>query len=155
MFNRELFVLISKVLVGFDGTECALRALDFGLDLADKYSASITILNVLELPIYGNPEDPLASSVGMAGIVNDIRKAHQEMLSKAAAKAASVKPVLNISTEIREGNPPNQIVGVAAEGSFDIVVMGHGSAGRILEMFLGGTSERVAHLAKCAVLIVK
>jgi nucleotide-binding universal stress UspA family protein len=66
-----------------------------------------------------------------------------------------LKPNLAVSTELREGNPAAQIVVEASEGKFDVVVLGHGGEGRLRELFLGGTSERVAHLARCAVLIVK
>ena len=147
--------MISKILIAVDGTESANKTLDFGLDLAEKYSAPAIILNVLELPIYGSPEDPLAMSAGMAGFMKDLRKSHEGILSKAAQRAATVKPNVKVTTELREGNPPAQIVTAAAEGNFDVIVVGHGGEGRIRELFLGGTSERVAHLARCAVLIVK
>jgi nucleotide-binding universal stress UspA family protein len=147
--------LISKILICIDGTDCAQRALEFGLDLAGKYSASVKILNVLETPIFGTPENPLANSAGMAGFVKDLRKVHEEMLIRAAEEGASLHSGLKISTELKEGNPPEQIVATAAEGNFDVVVVGHGSNSRIREFFLGGTSERVAHLARSAVFIVK
>jgi len=147
--------VISKVLVCTDGTDCAQRALNFGLELAAKYSAYVTILNVLETPVFGSPENPLATSAGMAGFVKDLRRVHQELLAKAAEKGKSVEPDLEISTELREGNPAEQIVIAATEGNFDVVVVGHSGESRIRELFLGGTSERVAHLARCAVLIVK
>ena len=147
--------MISKILIAVDGTESANKTLDFGLDLAEKYSAPAIILNVLDLPVYGSPEDPLAMSAGMAGFMKDLRKSHEGILSKAAQRAAAVKPNVKVTTELREGNPPAQIVMAAAEGNFDVIVVGHGGEGRIRELFLGGTSERVAHLARCAVLIVK
>ena len=147
--------MIAKVLVAFDGTKCADKALDFGLDLAERYSASVLILNVLELPVYGSPDDSLSMSAGMAGFVKDLRKSHQDLLSKAAEKAWNLKPNMSVTVELREGNPPAQIVETATQGNFDVIVLGHGSESRFRELFLGGTSERVAHMARCAVLIVK
>ena len=147
--------MITKVLIAVDGTDCANRALEFGLDLAEKHAAEVTILNVLDLPAYTNPEDPLSMPANMTGFVKDLRIAHQEILDKANQKAARLKPNLKVIAELREGNPPTQIVLTAAEGNYDVIVLGHGSEGTIREMFLGGTSERVAHLARCAVLIVK
>jgi nucleotide-binding universal stress UspA family protein len=147
--------LITKVLVAVDGSECANRALDFALDIAEKYSAPLQIVNVLEPSVYGSPDNPLTVSPGMVAFNKDLRKAHVEILSKAAKRAAALKPDVKVSTELREGNPANQIVAAANEGSFDVVVLGHGGEGRLRELFLGGTSERVAHSARCAVLIVK
>jgi nucleotide-binding universal stress UspA family protein len=147
--------MITKVLAAYDGTECADRALGFALEVAEKFNATVHVLNVLELPVFSTPEEPAAVSTGIVGFVSDLRKVHEGILSKAAEKAAALKPGVKVSTELREGNPPSEIVKVAVEGKFDVVVLGHGGAGRLKEMFLGGTSERVAHMARCAVLIVK
>ena len=146
--------MISKILVAIDGSECANRALDFALDLAEKYLSSVLILNVLELPVY-DKEDPVVISPGIAEFFKDLRRSHERTLSAASVKAASVKPGVKVSTIMREGNPPDQIVATASEGGFDIFVLGHGGEGRLKELFLGSTSERVVHLSKRAVLIVK
>jgi nucleotide-binding universal stress UspA family protein len=147
--------LISKILIGFDGTKCAEKALEFGLDLADRYSTEVLILNVLELPAYGSPDDPLSMSVGAAGLIRDLRKAHEEVLAKGFEIATKTNPNVKVATELREGDPPTQIVITAQEGNFDVIVVGHGGESRIRELFLGGTSERVAHQARCVVIIVK
>ena len=147
--------MISKILIGYDGSSCADRALEFGLDLAERYSAHVVVINVVELPVFGSPEDPLAVSAGAASFIRELRAAHEAVLARAKEKAAKLKPSVTVATLLREGNPPDQIVGTASEDGFDIVVVGHGSEGRIRELFLGGVSERVAHLARCAVVIVK
>jgi nucleotide-binding universal stress UspA family protein len=147
--------LISKVLVAIDGSECADKALVFALDLADKFSASVLIVNVLELPVFNAPAEPLTTSTNIFGAVKDLRKAHMELLARAEGKAKQLKPNVQVSTELREGNPAAQIVAATSEGGFDVIALGHGGEGRLRELFLGGTSERVAHQARCAVLIVK
>ena len=40
--------MIKQVLVAVDGSENSIRALDFALDLTEKYNAQLTILNVSE-----------------------------------------------------------------------------------------------------------
>jgi nucleotide-binding universal stress UspA family protein len=147
--------LINKILVGFDGTSSAERAVEFGLDLAEKYSASVLILNVIELPVYSVAENPLDLSSDVAGFAKDLRKSHQDMLARAAEKAAATKPNVKTTTEMREGNPSAQIMATATEGKFDLIILGHGRESKLQELFLGGTSERVAHRARCAVLIIK
>jgi nucleotide-binding universal stress UspA family protein len=50
--------VIKKVVVAVDGSENSLRALGFALDLAEKYAASVLIVNVFQLPaMYTNPEE--------------------------------------------------------------------------------------------------
>jgi nucleotide-binding universal stress UspA family protein len=155
-------LLISKILVAFDGSETSQRALEFGLDLAEKYCATLTILNVLQVPVYVVPEDPYAMSPDpqavspyVVGLGKYLRKSHEKILANAAEKAAALKPNLHVTTELREGNPPAQIIETAVKGKYDLVIVGHGNDSRLREMLLGGTSERVAHWSKCAVLIVK
>ncbi|MEM1607544.1 MAG: universal stress protein [Candidatus Bathyarchaeia archaeon] len=40
--------MIKRILVAIDGSEHAYKALDFALDLAEKYSATVTIINVFK-----------------------------------------------------------------------------------------------------------
>jgi len=42
--------LIKKILVPIDGSQSADHALDFGLDLAEKYSAEVMIATVFDSP---------------------------------------------------------------------------------------------------------
>ncbi len=147
--------MISKILVAYDGTPCSDRALEFGVDLAEKYAASVTIVNVVELPVFGNPQDSLAVAASMSGFVKDLRKAHEGMLVRAKEKASKLNTNVAVSELLREGDPPAQIVSAASEGGFDLVVVGHGGEGRLREMLLGGVSEKIAHMARCAVVIIK
>jgi nucleotide-binding universal stress UspA family protein len=148
--------LIKKVLVAVDGSENALRALGFALDLAEKYAASVLILNVFQLPaVSASPDDPLVYSSSRAAFIKDLQKVHEESLAKAIDEAKRLKPGLEIAAELKEGEPAAQIVEAAKEGGFDVIVVGHRGLGRLSEVFLGGVSERVSHLASCAVLIVK
>lgn len=149
--------MINNVLVAIDGSENSNRALDFALDLADKYSAAVTVLNVSEAPTMGvMPQEPIDySGSGMVVFSKDFRKLHDEIINKAVAHAKALKPNVAVSSKLREGNPASEIVAAAKEGGFDVVVVGHKGAGRVKEMFLGSVSEKVVHLAPCPVVIVR
>jgi nucleotide-binding universal stress UspA family protein len=148
--------VIKKVLVAVDGSENSLRALGFALDLAEKYAASVLIVNVFQLPaMYTNPEESFMYSGSRAAFIKDLRRLHEETLAKAVDEAKRLKPGLEVAAELKEGEPAGQIVEAAKEGGFDVVVVGHRGLSRLSEIFLGGVSERVAHLASCAVIIIK
>lgn len=150
--------LIRNVLVAVDGSENSDRALDFALDLAEKFGAAVTVMNVSESPAMGAvPLEPTTvSGDSMVIFANDLRKFHEEILSKAVAHAKMVKPDVVVSWKLREGDPALEIVAEAKEAGFDVVVVGHVGAGRVKEFFgLGGISEKVAHLAPCPVVIVR
>jgi nucleotide-binding universal stress UspA family protein len=147
--------LITKILVAIDGSEHADKALNFALDLAEKYSATITLVNVFQVPMFGYLGEQFAYPALLAEFTNEVKKAHEQILSKALKKAKELKPNLKISTVLEEGRPSDKIVETAKEGNFDLIVMGHRGLGRVKEFFLGSVSDRVADEAHCPVLIVK
>ncbi len=147
--------MITKVLVAIDGSESSNRALDFGLDLAEKYNASVTVLNVVNAPVYAPSPDPLTISPDVALLSKDLRKVHESILAKALERAASFKPNVSVRTELRDGNPSDQIVLTASEGGFEVIVVGQGGESKARKFLLGSTSQRVVNAAECAVLIVK
>jgi nucleotide-binding universal stress UspA family protein len=150
--------LIGKILVAVDGSENSDGGLDFALDLAEKFGSSVTVLSVSELPAMGAvPMEPTAvSGESMVLLGRDLRKLHEEILTKAVAHAKTFKPSVAVSPVLREGDPAIEIVAVAKNEGFDLIVIGHNCAGRVKELFgLGGISEKVAHLAPCSVVIIR
>ena len=161
--------MITKILVGVDGSKNSEKALDYALEIADKFSASILILNVFQpppefgyqanmssqFPSSGYPQNTIGDQSNMSAFIKDLRKMHEAVLSNAAERAIKLKPMLKITTELKEGNTPSQIIATAADGGFDLIVVGHLGESGIKEFLLGSTSERVVHQANCAVLIVK
>ena len=56
---------------------------------------------------------------------------------------------------LREGNSAQEIVKLAREGQFSLVVVGARGIHRIREILMGSVSEGVAKNAPCPVLVVK
>ena len=56
---------------------------------------------------------------------------------------------------LRDGDPAIEIVDVAKDSGFDVIVIGHKGSGMVSERVLGSISEKVAHLAPCPVVIVR
>lgn len=151
--------MIKRVLVAVDGSENSNRALDFALDLAEKYNANVMVLNVSESPAVGvvplEPTEHVAYAGGAVDFYKDFQRFHEDILRKAVHRAREFKPNVTVSSKLREGNAASEIVSEAKEGGFDIIVVGHKGLGRVKELFLGNISERVAHLAPCPVIIVR
>ncbi len=151
--------MIKSILVAVDGSENSNRALDFAADFAEKFSASLTIINVSEAPAIGvvPPQDPSAvSPESMIIFSKDLDRIHQGILDKAVSYVKQAKPNLVIATKLREGEPANEIISEAKESAIDVLVVGHKGGGRVQEFLgLGGISEKVVHLAPCPVVIVR
>lgn len=152
--------MIKRILVPVDGSEHADKALEYALDLADKYDADIEVLNVVStapIPIgpYPMGYGELAVPAWVGAYSKELKASHEKMLSEALEKAKTNKPSLNISTKLVKGRPADKIVETAKEGNFDIIVMGSRGLGGIKKFFLGSVSDRVSDDAECPVLIVK
>ncbi|MDR0372418.1 MAG: universal stress protein [Nitrososphaerota archaeon] len=141
--------MIQKVLVAVDGSENSERALDFALDFAEKYSASLTVLNVTEVAatVYSGDE--------MMTVAKDLHKLHEAILDRAVAHVKITKPSLIVWPVLREGDPAIEIVATAKEGEFDAVVLGHQGVGKVKGILLGSISGKVTRLLSCTVVIVK
>lgn len=140
--------MIEKILVPIDGSEHANRALEFALDLAQKYSAEILMLTVVQ---YG----PFLPEVATTSYYEQIDAYHKKILSDALEKAKKAIPNLNVSTKLEEGYPADKIIEAAKEGKFDIIVMGRRGQGHLRHTLLGSVSDRVADNSPCALLIIK
>ena len=146
--------MIRKILVALDGSDCAERALDFALDLAQQYSAETQLLTVvppLFLPMHSMT---VATSELIAEVTRQLENVFMGVLYRAEEKVRQEKPKLKVSTKIEYGRPEEKIVETAKEGHFDLIVMGSRGLDR-REYVLGSVSSMVADNATCPVLIVR
>jgi len=148
--------LIKKILVPIDGSKSADAALDFALDLAEKYSAEIMITTVFDAP---SPsllaQGKIFTPISTENYIEKLTNFHKEILIEALKKSQKVSPKLQVSKKLLQGRPADKIVETAKEGVFDLIVIGSRGLGGIKELLLGSVSDRVADKAPCPVLIIK
>ena len=142
--------MITKILVGVDGSENSEKALDYALEIAEKFSASVHILNVFQPPpesgyqlnmfqqtsASGSAGEQMGYQSNMASFIRDLRKVHEAVLFRATERATKLKPTLIITAELKEGDTSSQIVETAANGQFDIIVVGHRGTAKSKNSFL-------------------
>lgn len=145
--------MIKKILVAIDGSDHADHALDFALDLVNKYSAKLLLLTAVPPVFIPLPSLNVIKSQAIADASAELERSFQAALSKAEAKAKRLTS-LNLFTRLEHGNPDEVIVQTAEEGDFDLIVLGSRGLGR-RDYALGSVSSRVAENARCPVLIIK
>ena len=137
-----------KILVALDGSEASKKALGAAIQLARSHAAGLCALGVEEhLPHY-------AATVGEVEEAKDEKDSFFGRVMDEARRAAAEHEV-ELNTEVRAGNAAQQIVRVASDGEFDLIVMGAKGQSRIRYFLLGTTADRVSHHAPCSVLLVR
>jgi len=155
--------MFEKVLVPLDGSEHSDRALEIAIQIAKKFRAKMTLLHVysVTVPAVIAPEPtiptpagaPVVTSAEVAEMVEAARIVGNRILAGGEQKAKSAN--VKVETVLREGNTVQEIVALAKEGEFDLIVMGARGISRIRELLMGSVSEGVIKNAHCPVLVVK
>ena len=137
--------MVNRILVPIDGSEYAYRALDWALDLAEKYGADVELLTVI----------PTTAFAIVGPSEKHLREYAEKILEEALNKTKKIKPSLKVSSKILVGRPNEKIVETCKEGNFDLIVLGSRGLGRVKEFFLGSVADRVADESTCPVVIIK
>jgi nucleotide-binding universal stress UspA family protein len=118
-----------NILVGYDGSEAAVRALDAAADLAG-YGSTLAVVSVGRERRPGGPR-PLADA--------------RERLLRRQVTARYLEPV---------GDPAATLVETAYELEADLVVVGRRKSA-LQRLVLGSVSAKVVRRAPCDVLVVR
>ena len=144
--------MFSKILVGLDGSEYSLKALDFAIDLARKYGSQLILVHVVMRQIYAiNP--PEAGILASTAIVRELEAEGKVILAKGEeiVKAQG----LPVETRLRHGVPAEELLHAAADEKVDLITLGSRGLSQVKAFFLGSVSDKVSHHAKCPTLIVR
>jgi nucleotide-binding universal stress UspA family protein len=117
-----------RILVGYDGSETAQRALDAAADLAG-YGSTLAVVSVAD----GKTAD---------GALDDAR----ERLLRRQVTALYVS---------RRGDPADELVDVSRELESDLIVVGRRAQNGLHGPVPGSVSSQVVRQAQCDVLVVR
>lgn len=140
--------MFRKILVAYDGSEGAKRALRAGIELARTMGARVTALSVREhLPYFATSVDE----------VDEAREQIEAFFSRITDEAHHVAAAAGIEVEtvVRPGHEVETIVAYAKEERSDLLIVGFTGHGNVFGRIMGGTAQNLARLAPCPVLIVK
>ncbi len=140
---------LNRILVPIDFSWPSRKALQYALPFARQFGAKITLLFVLEPPVYSGDIGYVPMEVDDAGSL----KAAGEKLKDFAQQALDAD--LLDQTLVRSGRPFQEIADAARELDTDLIIIAtHGYTG-LKHVFLGSTVERVVRHAPCPVLTVR
>jgi nucleotide-binding universal stress UspA family protein len=142
--------MIETITVGTDGSDTASKAVEFALDLAEKFGARVVVASSYQPVSEGRlrkeqreaPDDIQWSINPMQDVEAALRAVEQ------IAQARGLKT----TSEAREGDPADVLCDIAEAHGSDLLVVGNKGMQRRV---LGSVPNSVSHKAPCSVVIVK
>ena len=148
---------MKTILVGYDGTRSAERALARAVELAQAFDSKLVVVSV-------TAPEPITMTGGAFGLMPyhfpepDVTIArmdeavwgqHREHVEAFCARAG-----VPVEFATATGEPTEEIVEVADTHGADLIVVGTREPGFFDRLFGGSVSQGVARRARCDVLIV-
>ncbi len=148
-----------KVLVGYDGSECADAAIDDLTRAGLPDETELIVLSVSDVwelpvgpaPIPPTPQDLEAVDQYLAEALNDARLLAEE----AAGRIRTAFPSWAVTSEARSGAAAWEIIECSDEWKANLIVMGSHGRSAIARVVLGSVSQKVLHEALCPVRIAR
>ena len=130
-----------SILLAYDASAAARRALARAADLAVASGSSVTVVSVVPVGPGRSGTDPLDDR---ALHTREVREAKELLWARGVPTVGFVLA----------GDPPRLIARAAREGAFDLVVIGTRHLGRLGRLLWGSVSDYVATHAGRDVLVV-
>jgi nucleotide-binding universal stress UspA family protein len=140
--------MFHHLLIGYDGSAHAKKALEYGIDFAMHAGAQITIVTAFPgIPDFvGSPQyDEMVARL--------TTQANQT--AQMAAEQARACNIEKVRVEVLQGSPAECILAVAETRGCDCIVVGSRGRGEMTGLLLGSVSDRLVHHAKVPVLVVR
>jgi nucleotide-binding universal stress UspA family protein len=133
-----------KILLAYDGSEDARRALEHVAGLAGGGDSTVRVITVVPSHAEAGPH---AASVHAFELAERHRQAREarDLLAARGIAAETVEPT---------GDPGLAIVGEARRQGADVIVTGTRGHSTVARLVLGSVSTSVLHHAPCDVLVV-
>ena len=135
-----------RIVVGVDGGESSLHALDWAIRQAELSNAALEVVSTWEWPTSYGRGMPLPLAYEPA---NETAAALENVL----AAIRPLHPALDIHTAVVKGHPAAVLV--EASRNADLLVVGSRGHGEFVGMLLGSVSEHCVASADCPVLVYR
>jgi nucleotide-binding universal stress UspA family protein len=146
--------VFKRIVVGTDGSDTALLAVQQAIDLAKATGASLEVVSAFE-----PAASPGLSPEERTDVPGDVqyelgnRQAVNMVLERAAGDAD--KAGVKATTHAREGDPADALLDIAEETGADLLVVGNKGMTGAKRFLLGSVPNKVSHHAPCSVFIVR
>lgn len=149
---------MKKILATIDGSKISPQVLEKAVDISRHYGSEVTLLKVTEVPTDANYTDYKvyisdSFSAGRKKVVKEKLEADRKLLDAIVSNTDTTG--VNIEKKVMPGIPYEQILRIAKEGNYDLIIMGRRGLTSLRRFFVGSVTQTVIAEAPCAVLVVR
>ena len=137
--------MIAKILLGYDGSASAERALGFAIETAQKYGAELHVLAVARPP-------DLGTEIEVEPVIERELKHYESVLAGMKEKLAGS---VGARCEVVVGHPAEQLLRYAETHGIDHIVVGNRGRSLFERLLLGSIARQVIAHAPCNVTVVR
>lgn len=149
---------MKKILVPVDGSAESKKAVAQAVSLAKKFESEVSLFTVVEVENdVVMTEFGIAVSGEYAGVRDTLIRIKTESSEKMLDAIIASLDCTGVTVKklIKVGSAHPEIAEAAANGKYDLIVMGHRGLNPVKRFFMGSVAKRVIEDAPCSVLIVK
>ncbi|HTU86479.1 MAG TPA: universal stress protein [Solirubrobacteraceae bacterium] len=136
---------MKKIVIGYDESDAAKRALERAADLAKAFDSELLVVSVAPITTnIGRSAGPIDSTDPPSAHIEELK--HAQTYLEGRGLQAEYAPAI--------GHPAETLAQAAEDRGADLVVLGTREPNVIARLFGQSVSESVAHRVHCDVLIV-
>ncbi|MFI0411725.1 universal stress protein [Actinomadura sp. 3N508] len=139
---------MNRIVVGDDGSESSLLAIDWAADEASRRGAALHVVHVVTPWLFDVPGDP-----GATRVRQQLLDGGRDVVDLAVARARDRVPGLEVTGEHAGGQPAKVLIERAEDAL--MVVTGSRGTGELTGLVLGSVAMQVASHARCPAVVVR
>ncbi len=166
--DTSMVIDVKKILFATDLSETARHAVKYACSIGNKYDAQVHAVHIVPDVL---DEYSSGTGIDLSGIIDKTKKSElnqknieaattaiHERMKITSQKVLEEIPHCPLSEEriiVQAGDPVDEIVKIAREQNFDLIIMGTHGHGELEELMVGSTASGVILKSKVPVLVAR
>jgi nucleotide-binding universal stress UspA family protein len=127
--------MIDKILVGVDGSDPSINALNYAAFLADTNESKLIIISIVPELTYLSAASPRHGD--LRGLQKEIEKDKKKTIEEQINRLKTIYPGMDARSIVKTGSVRKNILGVSREENVDLIVVGNRGKGGVASWMLG------------------